>query len=246
MRRFFISIAQVFLACAAILYLLSIESLYYDIRINSQGELYFNGPINKKRFKEVQNIYNESIEKPKLLVINSTGGFGTHGIQFANWLIDNEFDVKVEKKCLSSCANYVFPAGKQSILSRDSVLGFHGGFRSKKLRFYGEDERRMVTSREWREKLGVEEYERGVAMEIQLYERMNVDPNIALYGESPIYDEYHNGVNYDAGYDWFYYSVSDLKKMGIKVELSDSVWEMAGNDRYGESYKVVAPKPHAD
>ena len=42
------------------------------------------------------------------------------------WIFDHELDVIVDELCFSSCANYIFTAGKNKIIEKDAIVGWHG------------------------------------------------------------------------------------------------------------------------
>lgn len=67
-------------------------------------------------------------KKPENLIIKSKGGNGLAGILIGNFIYEEGLNVKVNRYCLSSCANYIFPAGNKKILSIDALVIFHGGF----------------------------------------------------------------------------------------------------------------------
>ena len=58
--------------------------------------------------------------------IDSGGGVTTEGIKLGEWMFERKVDVVVENLCFSSCANYVFTAGKNKTIKSDSIVGWHG------------------------------------------------------------------------------------------------------------------------
>ena len=42
------------------------------------------------------------------------------------WVFDHQLDVIVDELCFSSCANYIFTAGKNKIIGKDAIVGWHG------------------------------------------------------------------------------------------------------------------------
>ena len=49
------------------------------------------------------------------------------GMDLGDIIFANSLNVEVDEFCFSSCANYVFPAGKTKILNKNSMIGWHGG-----------------------------------------------------------------------------------------------------------------------
>ena len=60
------------------------------------------------------------------LVISSSGGEINAGMTMGSWVFDNRIDVIVEQMCMSSCANYVFSAGRRKIIKPGAIVAWHG------------------------------------------------------------------------------------------------------------------------
>lgn len=67
------------------------------------------------------------------LAITSSGGEINAGMDLGEWVFDRGVTVVVDEYCLSSCANYVFPAAWQKVLSRGAVVAWHGSARQPDL-----------------------------------------------------------------------------------------------------------------
>jgi hypothetical protein len=63
------------------------------------------------------------------LVISSGGGDTLAGRHIGAWVRDNALVVEVDVICFSSCANYVFPAGRARVIRADAFVGWHGNER---------------------------------------------------------------------------------------------------------------------
>lgn len=61
------------------------------------------------------------------VVVTSRGGDVLSGLMFAEWIHSRGMDVEVRGICASSCANYVFAAGRRKTLAAGSLLIWHGG-----------------------------------------------------------------------------------------------------------------------
>lgn len=68
------------------------------------------------------------LQDPRItrLVITSHGGLVWPALDMAEAVHARGLDVEVPEACLSSCANYVFPAGRRKLLARPDVVGWHG------------------------------------------------------------------------------------------------------------------------
>lgn len=62
----------------------------------------------------------------KKIIVNSSGGHTVYGRKIAEFVLANNLDVEVEELCFSSCANYIFPAGKIKYIQENAFVGWHG------------------------------------------------------------------------------------------------------------------------
>jgi hypothetical protein len=98
-----------------------------QITLSEDNILIYKGKINLENFIKLKKTYNEATLKPSLLSIHSGGGIGSVGIDIGYWIHANDIAVEVTRMCASSCANYIFAAGKQKILGKNALLLFHEG-----------------------------------------------------------------------------------------------------------------------
>lgn len=64
------------------------------------------------------------------LVISSGGGDTVAGRHVGRWVRDMGLVVEVDFICFSSCANYIFPAGRARVIRADAFVGWHGNERT--------------------------------------------------------------------------------------------------------------------
>lgn len=88
-----------------------------------ESTLTLKGEINKNLFDYYKSKISKKIKK---VVVTSLGGDIKYGIYIGNDIFDRKLDVIVRDYCLSSCANYIFLAGKNKIIENNSIVGFHG------------------------------------------------------------------------------------------------------------------------
>ena len=93
----------------------------------SNGQLEYVGELNAAANQRLFDLYEKVSPKPTVLAIRSPGGEVNAGMSLGTWVHARALHVQVLEFCLSSCANYVFPAGNQKILSNFAVIGYHGG-----------------------------------------------------------------------------------------------------------------------
>ena len=60
------------------------------------------------------------------VVITSPGGLVSPALDMADAIHERGLSVEVPTACLSSCANYIFPAGRRKLLGRPDAVGWHG------------------------------------------------------------------------------------------------------------------------
>ena len=114
-----------FIAVSLALMLLLATSAVADIRL-AAGTAYYSGPIsaglNQQLFAAVKG------KTVKRLVITSSGGEVEAGIALGFWVFDRRLDVEVTVYCVSSCANYVFPAGQRKTIAPGAIVAWHGNY----------------------------------------------------------------------------------------------------------------------
>lgn len=99
------------------------------------GELHYVGYLDENANKRLFALYEGLADKPTVLSIRSKGGEVNTGMALGRWVRERRLDIKVMEFCLSSCANYVFPAAQRKTVSNFAVIGYHGGPSSGKVGF---------------------------------------------------------------------------------------------------------------
>lgn len=95
-----------------------------------RNELVYFGELDQQANARLFALYDGLKDKPATLSIRSAGGPTGAGLELGQWVRDRKLDVKVMEYCMSSCANYVFPAGIHKVVSNFAVIGLHGGLSS--------------------------------------------------------------------------------------------------------------------
>lgn len=96
-------------------------------------QIRYVGKISFEGYEKLVQVYEEAEKKPTLLKITSRGGTGLAGILIGRFIQENGLNIYVSGHCISSCANYIFPAGEWKILSDDALVIYHGGLAQKNL-----------------------------------------------------------------------------------------------------------------
>lgn len=142
------------------------------------------------------------------------------GIALGTWVFEHRLDVEVNEYCLSSCANYVFPAARRKFISPGAVVAWHGNYHHLKatglwtddiaarMRRHGED---AATARE----AARAEMERLVRLERDFFARIGVDQYLCWIGKMPPY----NARNY------YFLSREDMARFGVTRVLTPPGYE---------------------
>ena len=154
--------------------------------------------------------------KIQTLVVDSAGGEILTSMDFGDWVANRKVDVVVERLCLSSCANYIFPAARTKLIEPGAVVAWHGSARQRdllvelnqtidervdKLRLSAaEKERKREQMRR-----ATADYLRGAQLrQDAFFRRIGVDEYVSRIGN----EEYYVGGLY-------YLSVEDMARFGI-------------------------------
>lgn len=223
------SILLVLTGALAILYLTP------EYRVNvTEDYIYFRGEINAQSVVEVINQYYQMPNRPKVLKISSPGGELRAGMNFGKFVYANKLDVIVIDRCFSSCANYVFPAGKNKYLPDSSALMFHTaardisnlkeGLLNMEDYYVLKEDCGQVTTNSQGVKISIQGKEcrtkseqahinwviKQASEETTFYSNINVDPLLPYYGKLVLANE--------CPHDCFYYYTSEsIERMGIFI-----------------------------
>jgi hypothetical protein len=173
-------------------------------------------------------LYKIAQPKPKSLLIESEGGSADAGMQLGAWLVENGLDVAIDTFCFSSCANYVFPAGRNKVLAPRALLLWHGGVTQpinreeleQVLDYSLEDmtavERKTLLERYSRDELMRQLDEsriRLVERETRFFRAIGVDQRITTLGHLFENELLKDESGYYMGWD---YSLADLQRLGVR------------------------------
>ena len=93
--------------------------------VNLSGEtLIFNGDIYRKSADEFLAMI--ATHPVRRVIITSQGGHVGPALDMAEVIFQKKIDIEVPIICLSSCANYIFLAGHNKIISSVGLVGWHG------------------------------------------------------------------------------------------------------------------------
>jgi hypothetical protein len=98
----------------------------------AHNRLNYDGDITADANKKLYALYESLHDKPTVLSILSGGGPADLGMELGEWVHAHKLDVRVVEFCMSSCANYVFPAAIHKTVSNFAIIGYHGGMKLAK------------------------------------------------------------------------------------------------------------------
>lgn len=190
--------------------------------IGDDGQLYYQGALRASANETVMNAYRAASEKPRVLRITSGGGNVHLGMDLGEWVYTNGLDVHVVKGCASSCANYIFTAGRNKLLDPDSVLFWHGGAYQRSLKKVAGNE---TSLQEWRRR------------EDEFFKGIGVDGRITVCGQAAQLDR---NKSRDKPYMGFDYSLEDMVRFGVAgITLVEGNWAWRQHHPRNEVLRVA-------
>lgn len=94
------------------------DTLYYTGNLSKASSAAFDAAVAGVRRGQLTR-----------LVISSGGGDTVEGRHVGRWVRDMALVVEVDVICFSSCADYIFPAGRARVIRADAWVGWHGNER---------------------------------------------------------------------------------------------------------------------
>jgi hypothetical protein len=160
-------------------------------------------------------LYERAEVKPETFVISSPGGSIKAGLDLGEWILDNGLAVEVDKLCASSCANYIFVAGREKGLRRHSILLWHGSAWQRSFDRFADPSHpgHSDSFAELRER------------ESRFFDRIGVDNLITVSGQKfRVGDMFRRLIRRPLqGFD---YDLEDLSRMGVSnIRLVDGEWD---------------------
>lgn len=140
------------------------------------------------------------LRDPKItrLVISSGGGNVSAALDMALAVHERRLDVDVPRVCRSSCANYIFPAGRRKTVSRPGAVAWHGNM-THVLYLH-------QTGKDALDQQPLESARELATREAQFYRRIGVDGFVAWFAKLEPY-------NVD---DFYALSAPDMERFGIR------------------------------
>lgn len=210
--------------------------------IRSEGAvLHFDGRIADESVARVRAFLDADSSLTEL-AIRSGGGDVEAGMALGRMLHARGMDVRVVGDvCMSSCANYVFPAGRRKRVDSGALVIWHGSMLQKNLResfdFSGV-ERQIGRPLTWLERWSARRtankwFRRVYSEQAAFFKKIGVDPAITVLGQEQ-----------GCACDWTV-SVADMAKFGIGSVSADADYAAPGYARWDGEWQLIASTDEA-
>jgi hypothetical protein len=182
--------------------------------------IHFTGRIDEpaaRRFLEL--LADPQVDR---LVITSNGGQVLAALRMAEAMHARGIDIEVPTSCKSSCANYLFPAGRRKVLGWPGAVAWHGNMTHV---LYLQ----QMGQASWSETVmaGAREL---AGREKALFQRLGVDGFVCWFAKLPPY----------AVEDFYYLQAQDMERFGI---TQVTVQSPAGPEPAGQLRLVLVDWP---
>lgn len=222
------------------------------------------GRITPETYVNLKNLLNKHLFRPSRIIINSTGGDSGAALAISRLILRYNMDVEVLDFCNSSCANYIFTAGRNKYLNPHSLVIFHGGLSQSNILGLlnsqdGSSANEMIAGNVGREVV-VEfnmnyKFQDQIALalefpkfeshaeeiiylrmlEEQHFESLGINKLIPILGQQGKYEDLYKSNKFSG----FYFSLETLAALGVKnIRLRGSAWDPAKNPEFGNIYQV--------
>lgn len=208
----------------------------------ADGELNYVGSLSAEANAKLFALYSSKQEKPNTLSIRSPGGDTVVGIELGQWVYANKLDVKVLEGCYSSCANYVFTAGRRKIVSNFAHVGYHGGLSSMSFKIDDASVAALAEAQKDGEKITRENVLQAIKkmvapqleLETKFFALIGVQQRITTLGQS---EESRKSAPKKA--QGWTYSVKDFAKLGVSnIQVINPPWRPERNPSRNVIYKL--------
>lgn len=207
-----------------------------------RDELHYVGGVNEDANKRLFALYDSLATKPSVLSIRSVGGAIGPGMALGRWVRERQLDLKVLEFCMSSCANYVFPAARQKVVSNFAVIAYHGGPSSGKLEL-DDDVRKMVDAMPPEQrKAFMDDLDKTIRTggdEERTYLRwLGVREDLSTLGQQDRYQQRHIADQNMLGWT---YSLEGFAKLGVRnITVINPPWK-PGSAMQKARFELIEP-----
>ena len=157
----------------------------------------------------------ELVRDPRItrLVMTSRGGLVSAALDIGAAVRERRLDIEVPVVCLSSCANYIFPAARRKLIGRPGAVAWHGNMAHV---LYQQQHGTASWS-----KPEIDDARVLAQREAAFFKRIGVDGFVCWFAKIEPYNVP----------DFYYLSPGDMERFGIRdVTVTDPSAEPPGND----------------
>jgi hypothetical protein len=206
------------------------------IAVSRDGErVRYIGELTEEGFAALRQITDG--QPVRTLVITSAGGEINAGMDFGEWTFARRLDVEVDEICLSSCANYVFPAARNKLIRPGALVAWHGSARQRGLmqqlerdidgRLHSMAGPQRDHERQRMRRATADYLERSQRRQDAFFQRIRVEEFVTRIGA----EEY--GVK-----DLYFLSVEDMHRFGITNVIAPPDYPQTDLSRAMRHYQV--------
>ena len=173
-----------------------------------EGVVEYRGPISAEHNRQfLAAIADRPLQR---LSITSSGGEVEAAIALGEWVFARRLDIEVPDYCLSSCANYVFPAGRHKRVHAGAVVAWHGNYRHLQQTGLWRDDVTARMQRLGEDRQAASRYVRAqvaylTGLERDFFARIGVDERLCWIGKMPPYNVP----------DYYFLSTHDMARFGM-------------------------------
>jgi hypothetical protein len=216
-------------------------------RVDARGDtLIYRGDLTSDGLRQPQTTHNATEHTPRWLEIDSGGGEVNVAMDFGDWIFHAGLGVRVSNRCLSACANYVFPAAPVKVIEPQAIVAWHGSAiqteAASRAAIDAVIERDVLPGTDPRERDAIRSrliadtlayLALAEARQAAFFRRLGVDERITRVG-----------LDHPAVTDFWFLSVAAMARFGIDRVVAPSNDAATDTSRFGPG-KVVYIEPAA-
>ena len=196
----------------------------------SSGRARFYGPISWDRVHRFQDLIKG--KKISVLEIDSRGGESDAAMALGYWLHDEKISIEVNRLCLGSCANYLFPAAERKLIAPGAIVAWSGNYHYQLLQ--QEQPELFVNHEPERSGSALTRLRQQVTIEQTYFKHIGVDERLCWIGKLPPYNA--KGA--------FVLPPEDLRRFKVKEVRTEIDYSARSASRWAAEFpvqKVVLP-----
>lgn len=211
------------------------------------GELHYIGGLDEQANARLFALYDSLTTKPSVLSIRSKGGEIKLGMALGRWVRERGLDIEVMEFCLSSCANYVFPAARRKTVSNFAVIGYHGGPSSGQVGFSASLQKIIDDMAPAQRKAFVDDLNKSIAAdgkaERAYLRSIGVSEDLSTLGQQPRYQKL---LKADPDVLGWTYSLAGFARLGVHgITVINPPWK-PGSAMRKHRVVLIEPDPQFD